>query len=252
MTASALYFYVVVNAFIPKLSGAPYFYLSGNFTEWLRLGWGPFSQHIFQASTFSYFAKVFGPLAFTSVLAPAPFLLTIPALAQNLLSRNEMTRSIFYQYTATLTPFVFIASVMALAKLRSYRRYWAYVLLLVSVLTGGVSETYHMRRHWLQITPHVQRVKKILAGIPSSASLRTHEFFAAHAASRKELHIYENNHPKEGGSWKARHTDFVAIDRMKLNDDFDAALDVLRQNGFRPMLEENGFVLLKPYGGTDQ
>lgn len=163
-----------------------------------------------------------------------------------------MTRSIFYQYTATLTPFVFVASAMALAKLRSCRRYAAYLLLLVAVLTAAGSETYYIRRHTLQLTPHAQKVKTILAGIPSAASLRTHEFFAAHAADRKELHIYENNHPKEGGSWKARHTDFVAIDRQVLKDGFDAAVNDLRREGFQPVLEEDGFVLFKNANPTPE
>ena len=245
MVASVLYFYAVVHLFIPELSGAPYAYLSGNFTEWLHAGWGPFMKHMGQASTFSYLAKIYGPLAFTSVLAPASVVLTLPTLAQNLLSRNEMTRSVLFQYTSTLTPVVFIASVMSLAKVRLNRRYWAYLLLVTSVLTSGVSEVYHARRYWRQITPHVRMVKKILAAIPSSSSLRTHEFFAAHATVRKELHIYENNNPKEGGSWKARHTDLVAIDRMRLEAGFDAARRDLERSGFLAVFEQNGFVLFE-------
>lgn len=245
MTASIVYFFVVIHFWIPRLSGAPYFYLDGNFIEWLRGGWQPFSAHIFRSSTFSYLVKIYGPLAFTSFLAPAPFLLTLPTLMQNLLSRSETSRSIFFQYTATLTPFVFISSVIFVAKIRSCRKYWAYLLLLTSVLTSGTPEVYSMRRMWIAITPHTKRVAEILRTIPSSFSLRTHEFYAPHAANRKELHIYENEHPKEGGAWKARHTDLVAIDRQILKNGFDNSLKALEQDDFLPFFSENGFIIFK-------
>ncbi len=240
-----IYFYTVVHFFIPKLSGAPYFYLEGNFTEWLRAGWGPFVKHVFQPSTFEYITKIYGPMAFTSVLAPAPFILTLPMLAQNILSRNEMTRSLFFQYTAMLTPFVFISSVMALAKVRSYRRYWAYGILLTSVLMSGVSEVYPMRRQWITLTPHTMRVEKILRTILAEYSLRTHEFYAPHAANRKELHIYENDHPKEGGSWKARHTDYVVIDSALLKDRYATDKQTLLGGGYVLESENDGLAIFR-------
>lgn len=245
MVISLAYFFLVIRTLIPWLSGAPYFYLDGNFVEWLRAGWRPFFSHLSRASTFSYIAKIYGPLAFTSFFNPTAFVLTLPTLTQNLLSRNEMTRSILFQYTATLTPFVFISSTVAFGKIRSYRKYWAYLLLLTSVLMSGVSEVYPMRRMWIAITPHTKRVAKILSSIPSGFSLRTHELYATHAANRKEIHIYENDHPKEGGTWKAHHTDLVAIDRVLLKDGFDASLKELEKDGFVPILTEDGFVVLK-------
>lgn len=248
MAFSLLYFLIVTQWAIPKLSGAPYFYLDGNFTSWVKAGWFPFAKHVFNASTVSYLAKIYGPLAFTSMLAPGPFLLTLPTLAQNLLSRNEMTRSIFYQYTTTLTPFVFISSVAAMAKIRRFRSYWAYGILLASVLTSGVSEIYPMRRNWIAITPHTQEVAAMLSAIPSEYSLRTHEFYATHAANRKELHIYENDHPKEGGSWKARHTDLIAIDRQFLKEKINTVLADLKDAGYSIVLEQNGFFILRRAG----
>jgi hypothetical protein len=110
---------------------------------------------------------------------------------------------------------------------------------------SGTSEVYPMRRQWITLTPHTAIVKKALAGIPSAFSLRTHEFYAPHAANRKELHIFENNHPKEGGSWKARHTEYVAIDRQILKDSFEDALNTLKQDGYRIDSEEDGFFVLK-------
>ncbi|HNX68427.1 MAG TPA: DUF2079 domain-containing protein [Candidatus Omnitrophota bacterium] len=249
---SAVYFYAVVHWIIPVLSGAPYFYLSGNFTEWLCLGWKPLSRHVINVTTLSYVAKVYGPLAFTSFFAPLQLMLTLPTLAQNILSRSITTRSLYFQYTATLTPFVFIASVAAMAKIRKFRRYWAYLILLTSVFLSGVSEAYPIRRNWIAITPHTVMVREKLRSLPAEASLRTHEFYAPHAANRKELHIFENDHPKEGGSWKARHTDLVAIDRGLLKGSPEAALDELRASGYAVSFEQDGFYILKRAANSRQ
>ena len=241
MVFSVIYFISVTKWLIPKISGAPYFYLDANFDSLLHAGWGPFLKHLFRPDALNYLGAIFGPLAFTSFLAPVQFVLALPTLTQNILARPQ----IIFQYTATLTPFVFISSVMALAKVRSYRRYWAYVMLLTAVLFSGGSEIYRMRRQWITITPHTVMVKNALAEIPSTASLRTHEFYAPHAANRKELHIYENNHPKEGGSWKARHTDYVAIDRQLFKEGFEEALAAHIGDGYQIQFEEDGFYILK-------
>lgn len=215
---SIVYFLGVVRFVIPALSGQPYAYLDGNFLEWFRAGWRPLAQHLIRASTAEYLFKIFAPLAFTSFLDPGAFLLTLPALAQNLLSRNEMTRSIFFQYTATLTPFVFISSILAGAKMRWRHRYWAYGLLLASVLMSGVTEVYPMRRHWIGVNAHTKTAREIFRSLPAGGSLRTHEFLASQAANRRELHIYENHHPREGGSLKARTAEYVVLDQSMMGD----------------------------------
>ncbi|MFA5158916.1 MAG: DUF2079 domain-containing protein [Candidatus Omnitrophota bacterium] len=245
MVFSVVYFFTIIHVLIPKLSGAPYAYLDGNFTSWLQAGWGPFIKHVLRPDTFEYLVKIYGPLAFSSIFAPAPFILSLPTLAQNILSRNEMTRSIFFQYTATLTPFVLISSVMALAKLRFFRRYAAYLILLTAVLMSGGSEVYPMRRQWISITPHTKQVRAVLRAIPSEFSLRTHEFYAPHAANRKELHIYENNHLKEGGSWKARHADYVVIDSALLKEHYASEKQILLKSGYGLSLEEDGLAIFR-------
>jgi hypothetical protein len=121
----------------------------------------------------------------------------------------------------------------------------AYLILLMAVLMSGGSEIYPMRRQWITITPHTAVVKMMLAQIPATASLRTHEFYASHAANRKELYIYENENPREGGSWKARHTDYVAIDKKLFHGGTDEALANLKRKGYAVEFENDGFYILK-------
>ena len=87
-------------------------------------------------------------------------------------------------------------------------------------------------------------VKHELKSIPPDASVRTHEFLASHLAHRKQIHIYENNHPREGGSDKARTADCVVVDRLFLGEREDQALQELTQQGYRIVKSNDGLTVL--------
>ena len=185
-----------------------------------------------------------GPLGFLAFLSPQALLLILPALAQNLIARNEMVLSIFHQYTAFLTPFVFAASICGAAKIPA-RRLSFYYLAAAVLWMAGVSELYVMQTYWNQWTPHVQKLHQDLARVPQDVSVRTHEFFAAHLACRKELHIYENHHPREGGSPAAQNAQYVVLDRMFLGDQAEQDFRELEGRGYTPAFEDEGFRIFK-------
>jgi len=241
LTASVLYFFACVKFWIPHFSGAEYFYLSGNFLSWQNLTPTSLWNHLISISSAVYLIKIFAPFAFLSFLNPAALFLTLPMLAQNLLSRNEATRSIFFQYTALLTPFVIISAAAGWKRV-AHLRVATYALIAASVSFAGVSEFYLIGEHAAKITPHTKLVRSHLQEIPHEASLRTHEFLAAHAAHRSELHIYENNHPREGGSPKARSSEYVALDRSFIASDQHPEQE-LAASGYREMFSAAGFTI---------
>ncbi len=75
------------------------------------------SSYIFQKNTFQYIVNLFGPLAFLPLLSPLHVAIVIPEFAINLLSKEQSMTNIYYQYTAVITPFLFIASVEGIRKL---------------------------------------------------------------------------------------------------------------------------------------
>lgn len=239
---SVLYLYTVTSWIIPRLSGQEYQYLSGNFMTWKEQGAGALLKHLAGKESFLYLIKIFLPAGFLTFLHPSA-VLTFPGLLQNLTARNESTLSIFYQYTAGLTPFVFFSSALTLARFYPDRRLLGFFL-LCSVLMAGVPDFYIAWQFRDQKNAHTARVERTLASIPPGASLRTHEFFAAHASGRKELFIFENTHPREGGSPKAQAADYVVVDVRRLGGNSGLLLKPLWAE-YKVLSEEQGLMVFK-------
>ncbi|HTL48795.1 MAG TPA: DUF2079 domain-containing protein [Verrucomicrobiae bacterium] len=244
MAFSAVYFFAAVRFWIPAFSGQDYAYLSGNFMAWKDQGLSALARQLANAGTVSYLAKIFAPLGWLSLLDPPSLLLTLPMLAQNLISRNEATRSIFFQYTAFLTPFVFISAVEGAARMKS-ARWLPYYVIAASLLCAGVSELYVIQVTRSYDNAHTRLVRDYLRKIPSNESLRTHEFFAPHAADRKELHIYENQHPREGGSARALAATTVAVDETLLGEKAAADFAQLAAAGYALEFESGTFKVFR-------
>jgi len=66
---------------------------------------------VFNASGIDYLTKIFLPLGFFSLLSPLTLIFGIPDFSINLLSNNSQLRQIYYQYTSTITPFIFISGI---------------------------------------------------------------------------------------------------------------------------------------------
>ncbi len=248
MIAAPLYLLAVIHVLIPRLSGEPYFYLSGNFGAWKDLGLAALLKHVLGPSSWVYLVKIFLPVGFLSFLSPPDFLLAIPALVQNLVARNAMTRSIFFQYTAFLIPFVFVSAASGAARLKQ-KPWLAVYLLACTLLMSGISDFYIYQSMRTQDGGHGQKVRNHLSRIPAQVSVRTHEFFAAHVANRRDLYIFENENPKEGRSPRAMRADCVVLDRALLGDLAGSVVAELKQRGYVLMLEDDGFMIFD-LGGT--
>lgn len=242
MIFSIFYFFLVIRL-IPILFHREYFYLNANFGFWRSEGLHALWNHLFQPSTVIYPFKIFAPLGFLSLLDPRSFLLTLPMLAQNLLSRNNLTRSIFFQYTAFLTPFVFISAVRGSTKVLS-RRGGIYYLIAWVLLMSGVSEYHVIKVHLEKWTPQVKEAAQYLKTIPPEASVRTHEFLASHLAHRRELYIYENEHPREGRSPEAMRAQYVVLHEAWLGGKEKSVVEQLEQTGYRLLHDHAGLKVL--------
>ena len=244
ITASAAYFYAAVKIWIPHFSGQEYFYLSGNFLAWQKEGAGAFLAHLLNRETAAYLIKILAPVGFLSVLDLPAFLLTLPMFAQNLLSRNEATRSIFFQYTAYLTPLVFASAACGAARLKN-RRHLTVWILGWAVAMAGVCETHVIREHLGKITPLTRDIAAHLAAVPPEKSLRTHEFYAPQAANRKGLYIFENQNPREGASAAALSADVIAVSSDRMGADTPAHLAWIREHGYAAVYENQGFTIFE-------
>lgn len=244
------YFFAVIRWVIPSFSGEEYFYLRGNFNAWEEEGISSFLRHLVSPASAVYLFKIFAPVGFLSFLDPGTLLLCGPMLLQNLTARNEMVRSIFFQYTAFLTPFVSISTIFGAAHAVHFFKKdghdkVALYLLITTFLMSGVSDGYILYRHLAKFKPRMSIIKSALHEIPAHASVRTHEFLASHAAHRKQLHIYENQHPKEGASQAALTADYVVLDQVLLGAEAETHFRRLYEKGYRVVAQKEGLFIFR-------
>lgn len=117
---SLILFYYLVSIAIPQSLGKQHFALSyfsdfGN-TPSDVITKALFSPQkliaiLFEGNRFDYLKQIFMPLGFLSFASPVYLVFAVPDLLINLLSRNTNLHQIYYQYTAVITPFVFISGI---------------------------------------------------------------------------------------------------------------------------------------------
>lgn len=231
MSVSLVYFFVVMRFIIPHFSYDPYFYIRGNYS----LSWSVLAEKLISLKTIGYFIKIYSPLGFVSFFSPA-VILTLPVFLQNVLAQNPSTTSIFFHYTAFLTPFVFISAVEGLNYLsntpffKAHEKRLILLVLISSCSMSGVSEFYIFKTYSRQDNSSLQNVREHLRQIPSNLSVRTNEFLSPHLSNRFELYIYENQHPQEGGSLKAQNTDLIVLHELFLANKDQAVSEILSRH----------------------
>jgi hypothetical protein len=68
----------------------------------------------------AYNSHLLAPTGGLAILAPPTLLVALPSYLQNVLAQKYETSTIFYQYNAGVTPFVFISVILAIAWLRRF------------------------------------------------------------------------------------------------------------------------------------
>lgn len=114
-----LFSYFLISHAIPNALGSRHFALE----YYSEFGNGPIDiiKHIilspvqtistiFQPDKIDYLHQLFKPLGYLSFAAPLFLIFAAPDFAINLLSNNSQFHQIYYQYTAIISPFLFIAA----------------------------------------------------------------------------------------------------------------------------------------------
>lgn len=122
---SFLIFYLLIWHVIPSFRGNEHFALAyysefGNSpTEVIKnLIFSPIKtiSILLSENQLSYLWQLFSPLGLFSLLSPLYLIFALPDLLINLLSSNHQLHQIYYQYSATITPFIFISAIFGIKK----------------------------------------------------------------------------------------------------------------------------------------
>lgn len=209
---AGVWFYVLMYQIMPHIRGGEHFALNyyeqiGNTPSRVLVNtiWHPFSGigRLLTISTIRYLIYFLLPLGFFGVLSPY-LLLAGPEIAINLLSNFWPMHTIYYQYTAIITPFAFIAAVFGIRNFFDWTedltkkniwfgRYRIALIILVLLIGSGLaiwrwSPLPGMYRSeeivWSYQNPWKTEVDKIIADIPDDASVSVTERIGPHLTHR--------------------------------------------------------------------
>jgi uncharacterized membrane protein/uncharacterized membrane protein YbhN (UPF0104 family) len=159
---------------------------------------------LFQHDRIDYLKQLFYPIGYFSLLAPMFLIFATPDLTINLLSNNGQLHQIYYQYTATISPFLFIAAIYGIWFLRiTIERYWkspAINKLLILYLLGTACYTAYLYGplpgardpNTDMITKSVENktfIEQELVKIPKDASVAASNNIANHLINRQHIFI---------------------------------------------------------------
>lgn len=257
-------FFVDIWLIIPSFRNAPfafvdrYSYLGNNVFEILKtLVSRPLhvAKHLFIKKKMQYIVDVFGPVGFLSFFSPSRLLLAAPTFIQNVLSNSKPQYTIGYQYTAPLTPFVFISAIYGLHNIlnnvslgRYFRRIVkhppsftkiAVILLWCSLIFFGHPLPYYFIKY--RITPHTQTITNVLRHVPASVSVSAQETLLPHLSRRPQIYEFPSIHDAE----------YIVLDvtasTVPLSKDvyWQKAQEILRDKRYGVMILDDSVLLLK-------
>lgn len=145
---TAIFYFLVWHA-IPTARGRQHFALSyysdfgdnpGSIVKNILLSPQKTITTVLKPDRTSYIVGIFSPLGFLSFLSPLYLIFAAPEFVITLLSNNIQLRQIYYQYTATITPFIFISAVYGAnflkQKFAGLSDYIPYYLIILGVISS--------------------------------------------------------------------------------------------------------------------
>ncbi|OGM18705.1 hypothetical protein A2686_03460 [Candidatus Woesebacteria bacterium RIFCSPHIGHO2_01_FULL_38_10] len=165
-----------------------------------------------------YVIWLFGSAFFLPVLSLEVFFLSLPSLFINLLSENSaMHYPFFFYYSAPILPFLFLATIFSLLKIKklipnSLSFVCLGLLLILTLMSIKISPAPYSSRTSIadySVSEHSRKIFKIKNIIPSDASLSVQNNLGAHLSQREKVYTFP---------YKARESDYVLVD---VNDPYD-------------------------------
>ncbi len=146
-----------------------------------------------------YIKQLFMPLGYLSIIA-LPFLIfTSPDLLINLLSNNPQMHQIYYQYSATITPFIFISAIYAVYFLMKKFPEVPYeaISLIILILTLVSGYNYGPLLFAKKPNDAMLRIKlankeiidSYISSLPSTSAISATNNLGSHLSHRKQIFV---------------------------------------------------------------
>ena len=219
-----IWYLIAIKVIVPHLSHHPY----GHIGAYHILGNGPVEiiKTIITRPAFTLSlmlepgTKITSALAilasaiFLPFFAPAQLILLLPMFGEKFLtSDRESNWVMWWHYTSTVAPVLFIGAIVATKKI--IEKYQKQTDILVKIIpmsillsTMAVSFIFYSKppfpaplaklftKHFYIRSEHIKKVDAILAGIPGSASVTAADSIAPHLSHRKDIERMQTDVPR--------------------------------------------------------
>ena len=204
---SGLIFYLLIWIIIPLFKGGNHFALSfysdfgGNASDISKnIIFSPLKTFslILSRQGIAYMTELIMPLGFLSLFSPLYLIFAVPDLLINLLSSNVGQQQIYYQYTATITPFVIISAIFTVSLIKKYfpkinNRLIAAYLIIFAILTaylygplpGAIHANIAMFTNQLS---NRNSIDNFLSNIPTRYSIAASNNLGSHLSHRRNIY----------------------------------------------------------------
>jgi uncharacterized membrane protein len=195
-----------------------------------------------------YINQLFLPLGFLSLLSPLFLVFAIPDLLINLLSNNSQLHQIYYQYTAAITPFIFVTAIMGVAFLKKITKlpiiFFTIYLLVISLVSAyffgplpGASES-NLDMYTRQLNDK-DFIDKYLSAIPKRLSVAATNNVGSHLSQRQRIYTVPN------GIGKADVIVFLLTDPQALILEKKMVENLKQNHDYFITLEKENFIVFR-------
>ena len=205
--ASLLVFYFLIWHAIPNALGSDHFALSyysdfgdspTNIVRNVFTSPHKLLSTIFHRDQLHYLQQLFLPLGFISLLSPILLILALPDLFINLLSNNPQLHQIYYQYSATITPFIFISAIFGVRNLKVWFPKLPNVLVTCYLLIVTCYSAYLFGPLPFSKSPNIDMftnpqknkavIDNFISNIPSKYSVSATNNIGSHLSHRQNIY----------------------------------------------------------------
>ncbi len=200
-------FYVLIWKLIPFSRGGQHFALAyyadygntpTNIIKTMLLSPIKILGVVFGPSRLIYYIQLLLPVSFLALIAPQMLLFAFPDLAINALSNNTAFHQIYYQYTAVITPFLFIATIYAIARLQKMLPnvslgWYSFTLLLCALISAYLYGPFIGALHpniamFVDQERNRDIIQSFLNDIPPSFSVAATNNIGSHLSHRQNIY----------------------------------------------------------------
>ncbi|MDP3941330.1 MAG: DUF2079 domain-containing protein [bacterium] len=200
-------FYLFLSVIIPSFHGKEHF-ATAFFTDYgdnpSNIATGILSSPIkvfgviTDESRRTYLRQLLLPIGYLSVFSPLYLFFALPDLLINLLSKNANFQQIYYQYTATITPFLYIAGIYGVRLIRYFSPKISLTILSLYLLVMAVYGAYLYGplpfsknpnlAMFIRPRPNSVTIESFLQTIPQDAVIAANNQLGSHLSERRVIH----------------------------------------------------------------